>query len=49
MVKMKKVMNELFISSVMAIVFICAGYMISNVFLSVWNLIKAIFLICVGG
>lgn len=49
MVKVKKVMDRIFVSAVLTIVLICAGYMASNLFLSILNLLKAIYLMITGG
>ncbi|MDQ0193088.1 putative membrane protein YwzB [Paenibacillus wynnii] len=49
MSKIKKVMDKAFVKLVMVIVYICFGYMLSNLIFSIRDLIKGIYRIVTGG
>lgn len=49
MTKIKNVMDKVFVKLVMVIVYICFGYMFSNLVFSIRDLIKAIYHIITGG
>ncbi|KGE16624.1 hypothetical protein PWYN_18090 [Paenibacillus wynnii] len=47
--KIKKVMDKAFVKLMLVIVYICFGYMLSNLIFSIRDLIKGVYHIFTGG